>query len=228
MNRVVNVMRMQLTNRWIFIGIPLIILAGSFILTLIIWSFIPPEAPKYSGGAQAIMWYFFALGIQSLTLTFPFSQGLSITRRTFLVGTLALFTGIALITSLLFWVLGLIEQATNGWGVNGRFFAIEWIADGPWYQPVAFYLALMMALFLVGFWAATIYKRWQTTGLLIAGISVALLLVGILYVIGTRQAWAEVGAFLASQSQLNVAGWLAVLALALADGSFLTLRRAVP
>lgn len=228
MNRVVNVMRMQLTNRWIFIGIPLIILAGSFILTLIIWSFIPPEAPKYSGGAQAIMWYFFALGIQSLTLTFPFSQGLSITRRTFLVGTLALFTGIALITSLLFWVLGLIEQATNGWGVNGRFFAIEWIADGPWYQPVAFYLALMMALFLVGFWAATIYKRWQTTGLLIAGISVALLLVGILYVIGTRQAWAEVGAFLASQSQLNVAGWLAVLALALAGGSFLTLRRAVP
>ncbi|NJC22784.1 hypothetical protein BJ994_001860 [Arthrobacter pigmenti] len=228
MNRVIKVMRMQLTNRWIFIGIPIIILAGSFLLSLVIWSFIPYEGAKYSGGSQAVMWYFFALGIQALTLTFPFSQGLSITRRTFFVGTFALFSLIALTTAVVFWTLGLVEQATGGWGMNGRFFAIEWIADGPWYQPIAFYFATMMALFLVGFWSATIYKRWQATGMLVAGIGVALLLVAGMYIVGSRNAWAEVGQFLASQTQLNVAGWLAVLALALAGGSFLTLRRAVP
>lgn len=227
MNRVTNVMRMQLTNRWIFIGIPLIIVAASFLLTLVIWSFVP-EQGRYSGGAQAVMWYFFALGIQSLTLTFPFSQGLSITRRTFFLGTIGLFSIIALITSLSYYLLGLVEQATGGWGVNGRFFAMEWIAGGPWFHPIAFYFAVMMALFLVGFWSATIYKRWQTTGLLVAGISVALVLVGTLYLIGSRQAWGEVGAFLGSQSQLDVAGYLAVLGLALAGGSFLTLRRAEP
>lgn len=228
MNRVINVMRMQLINRWIFIGIPLIILAASFLLTLLIWSFIPSGGVRFSGGSQAVMWYFFALGIQSLTLTFPFSQGLSITRRTFFVGTLALFSIIALITAVTYWILGVLEQATGGWGVNGRFFALDWIADGPWYQPIAFYFAVMMALFLIGFWAATIYKRWRAAGLLTAGIGVALALVGTLYIIGSRSAWAEVGAFLSSQTQLNVAGWLAVLALALAGASFLTLRRAEP
>ncbi|GAB3546025.1 hypothetical protein GCM10027404_05590 [Arthrobacter tumbae] len=228
MNRVINVMRMQLINRWIFIGIPLIILAASFLVTLIIWSFLPDGGGRLSGGSQAVMWYFFALGIQSLTLTFPFSQGLSITRRTFFLGTLALFSVIALITSVTYYLLGIVEQATGGWGVDGRFFALDWIANGPWYHPIVFYFAVMMALFLVGFWAATIYKRWQTSGLLVAGISVALLLVGTLYLIGSRNAWGEVGAFLGSQSQLNVAGWLAVLALALAGGSFLTLRRAEP
>lgn len=229
MNRVVNVMRMQLTNRWIFIGIPLIILAASFLLTLIIWSFIPNDGGvRISGGSQAVMWYFFALGIQSLTLTFPFSQGLSITRRTFFLGTLSLFSLIALITAVTYWLLGLVEQGTGGWGVGGSFFALDWIADGPWYQPVAFYFAVMMALFLIGFWSATIYKRWQATGLLIAGISVALALVGTLYLIGSRNAWPEVGAFLGSQTQLTVAGWLAILALVLAGGSFLTLRRAEP
>ncbi|GAB3532396.1 hypothetical protein GCM10027403_04570 [Arthrobacter tecti] len=228
MNRVIKVMRMQLTNRWIFIGIPIIILVGSFGLSVAIWSFIPYEGAKYSGGSQAVMWYFFALGMQSLTLTFPFSQGLSITRRTFFIGTMILFAGIALATALLYWLMGLIEQATGGWWVNGRFFAIEWIADGPWYQPIAFYFATMMALFLIGFWSATIYKRWQATGLVVAGISVALLLVAGMYIVGTRNAWPEVGQFLASQTQLNVAGWLTVLVLALAGGSFLTLRRAVP
>lgn len=229
MNRVINVMRMQLVNRWIFIGIPLIIMAASFLLTLIIWAILPSDgSTRFSGGSQAVMWYFFALGIQSLTLTFPFSQGLSITRRTFFIGTLSLFSVIALITSVTYWVLGLVEQATGGWGVDGRFFALGWIADGPWYQPIAFYFAVMMTLFLIGFWAATIYKRWQATGLLTAGIAVALVIVGMLYLIGSRSAWAEVGAFLASQSQLNVAGWLALLGLALAGGSFLTLRRAEP
>lgn len=228
MNRVLKVMRMQLMNRWIFIGIPLIILAGSFALTLIIWGMFPAEGNRYSGGSQAVMWYFFALGIQSLTLTFPFAQGLSVTRRTFFVGTVALFALIALIASVLYWALGLVEQATGGWWMNGRFFAIEWIADGPAYQPIAFYFATMMVLFLVGFWGATVYKRWQTTGLLVAGIAVALLLVGSMYLIGLQGAWEQVGQFLASQTQLNVAGWLAVLGLALAGGSFLTLRRAVP
>lgn len=127
-----------------------------------------------------------------------------------------------------YWLLGLVEQGTGGWGVGGSFFALDWIADGPWYQPIAFYFAVMMALFLIGFWSATIYKRWQATGLLVAGISVALALVGTLYLIGSRNAWPEVGAFLGSQTQLTVAGWLAVLALVLAGGSFLTLRRAEP
>ena len=44
--------------------------------------------PKYGGGAQAPLWYFDVVGIQALTLTFPFSQAMSVTRREFFLGTL--------------------------------------------------------------------------------------------------------------------------------------------
>lgn len=228
MSRVVNVMRMQLSNRWTFIGIPAVILLGSFGLSWVIWSFIPYEGAKYSGGSQAIMWYFLALGIQSLTLTFPFSQGLSISRKSFFLGTVGLFSIIAAVTTALYYVLGLIEIATDGWGLNGRFFAIEWIAEGSGLPMMVFYFTAMMVLFLIGFWAATIYKRWQTTGLLITGIGTAVLLVGLVYYITRQELWGQVGQFLSSQTQLSVAGWFAVVGLALAGGSYLTLRRAVP
>ena len=228
MSRVVKVMRMQLTNRWTFIGIPAVILAASFGLSWVIWSFVPYEGTKYSGGSQAIMWYFLALGVQALTMTFPFSQGLSISRKAFFLGTVGLFSIIAVVTTAIYYVLGLIEIATDGWGVNGRFFALEWIAEGAGLPVMAFYFTVMMVLFLLGFWAATIYKRWQTTGLLIAGIGTGLLLVGVLYYLTRQDLWGQVGHFLGSQSQLSVAGWLAVVGLALAGGSYLTLRRAVP
>lgn len=228
MNRIVNVMRMQLINRWTFIGIPAVILVASFALSWVIWSLVPYEGAKYSGGSQAIMWYFLALGIQSLTMTFPFSQGLSISRKAFFLGTLGLFAIIAVVTTALYYVLGLIEVATDGWGLNGRFFALEWIAEGSGLPMMVFYFTAMMVLFLIGFWAATIYKRWQTTGLLITGIGTALILVGLVFYITRAELWGQVGQFLGSQSQLSVAGWLAVVGVALAGGSYLTLRRAVP
>ncbi|MHA7293743.1 hypothetical protein [Arthrobacter sp. HLT1-21] len=77
-------------------------------------------------------------------------------------------------------------------------------------------------------WAATIYKRWQATGLLITGIGTGLLLVVLLYYFTRQVLWGQVGQFLGGQSQLSVAGWLAVVGLALAGGSYLTLRRAEP
>lgn len=228
MKRVVNVMRMQLMNKWTFIGIPLVIVVGAFALSWVIWSLIPYQDAKYSGGSQAVMWYFFVLGIQALTLTFPFSQGLSISRKAFFGGTVGLFSIIALITAVSYYLLGLVERATGGWGMNGRFFALEWIADDGGLPMILFYFTAMMVLFLVGFWGATIYKRWQTTGLLIACIGAALLVVGAMYYVGSQSLWVQVGDFLGSQSQLDVSGWFAVVAVALAGGSYLTLRRAIP
>lgn len=78
MNRIIQVARMQLINKWTFIGIPLLILGASFMFTMAIFWLVRQAGGQsevtYSGGAQAPMWYFLALGIQSLTMTFPFSQ----------------------------------------------------------------------------------------------------------------------------------------------------------
>ena len=56
MNRTFNVMRMQLVNRQTYVWMPLIILGGSFVLSLMIYALIPTDAPKYGGAAQAPLW----------------------------------------------------------------------------------------------------------------------------------------------------------------------------
>ena len=85
------------------------ILVSSFVLTLAIWAMIPDSVgAKYSGAGQAVMWYFFGLGIQSLTLSFPFSQGLSISRRNFFLGTVGLFAVVAAVIAALYVVLGVM------------------------------------------------------------------------------------------------------------------------
>lgn len=230
MNRAVGVVRMQLINKWTFLGIPGVILGSSFALTLAIWAMIPASATgaKYSGAGQAVMWYFFALGIQSMSLTFPFSQGLSVSRRNFFIGTVGLFAVVAAVVAGLYVVLGHVETATRGWGLDGQMFALHWVAERPWFIQLFFYFVLMMFLFLTGFWGATLYKRWQATGLLAAGIALALLLVGAAAVITWRGWWGSFGAWIITLTP----GSIGLLALALAAllglGSYLTLRRATP
>ena len=103
MNRAVSVARMQLINKWTFLGIPALIIAASFSLTYAIWLIIPDDVEtRYSGASQAVVWYFLALGIQSLSYTFPFSQAMSVSRRTFYIGTTGLFAVVALAVSLLY------------------------------------------------------------------------------------------------------------------------------
>ncbi|GLB66782.1 hypothetical protein [Arthrobacter mangrovi] len=229
MNRVVNVARMQLINKWTYLGIPAIILASAFLITYAIWALVPSGGgAMYSGAAQSVMWYFLALGIMSMTQTFPFSQAMSVSRRTFYIGTLGLFAVVALAISVLYYVLGLIEKATGGWGVNGQLYALGWLADQPALVQIYFYFIAMVALFMIGFWFATIYKRWQATGMLVVWIAVAVVLLGLVALATWQGLWPEVGAWFVAQTPLSVSGWATVFCAALACGSYLTLRRATP
>lgn len=230
MNRALGVARMQMINKWTFLGIPGVILAASFGLTLAIWAMIPASAigPKYSGASQAVLWYFFALGIQSLTLTFPFSQGLSVSRRNFFIGTVGLFAVIAAAVAGLYVLLGRVEQVTGGWGMNGQMFALTWVADRPWWTQLLFYYAAMMLLFLAGFWGATLYKRWQATGLLVVSVGLGVVLVAAVGLVSWQGWWPNVGSWLATLTPSTVGLWALLLSAALGVGSFLTLRRATP
>lgn len=228
MSRIIKVARMQLINKWTFVGIPLIILAGSFLFTLAIWYLVRrggAEGILYGGGAQAPMWYFLALGIQALTLTFPFAMAMSVSRRSFYLGTVALFAGCALILSVFYYLMGLLEVATGGWGVDGRFFALQWIAGNNWLIQILFYFMLMLVLFMIGFFAATLYMRWRTTGVLVFSIGLGLLLLGAVALITLSDSWLEVGRWLAAWTAAGVTGLGACLAVLLAGSSYLTLRK---
>lgn len=229
MNRVVNIARMQLINKWTFLGIPAIIIVGSFLVTLAIWAMIPASGETfYSGSAQAVMWYFLALGIQSLSLTFPFSQAMSVSRRTFYIATVGLFATVALTISVLYYLLGLVEVATNGWGFNGQLYALDWVANEHAVVQILFYFIAMVALFMIGFWFATIYKRWQATGMLVTWIAIAVVLIGLLGLTSWQGWWPVVGQWFVAQTPLTVSGWTALFCAVLAGGSYLTLRRATP
>lgn len=229
MNRALGVAKMQLINKWTFLGIPAVIIAGSFLLSLAIFALIPNTVEtKYSGAGQAVMWYFFGLGIQSLTLSFPFSQGLSVSRRSYFLGTVGLFTVLAAAIAALYVILGWVEQATNGWGLQGRMFALEWVADRHWFIQWFFYYILMMFLFLLGLWAATVYKRWQATGLLILCLSLAVVLIGAAALITLQGWWPAVGAWMMRLTPLSLGALALVFVVMLGSAGYATLRRATP
>ncbi|MEU1971793.1 hypothetical protein ABZ477_09055 [Microbacterium sp. NPDC019599] len=228
MNRTVNVVRMQLVNRQTFVWMPLIILGGSFALSLLVYAMIPTDAPKYGGGAQAPLWYLLAVGIQALSLTFPFSQAMSITRREFYLGTLLTAAGAALTLTALFIVGGYIELATNGWGMNGWFFYFPWIWEAGPLGAAFFYSVMAMLLFIVGFWSATIYRRFGGTILTIVLVGIGLLFVGLLWLVGQLDAWEQVGRWITTAGAVGLTAWAAVAAVVLAGIAYLTLRRAVP
>jgi len=229
MNRVVNVARMQLINKWTYLGIPAIIMASAFLITYAIWAIVPSGGEIiYSGAAQSVMWYFLALGIMSMTLTFPFSQAMSVSRRTFYLGTVGLFAVVALAISVLYYILGLIEKATHGWGLNGQLYALGWLAGEPALVQIYFYFIAMVALFMIGFWFATVYKRWRATGMLVVWAAVAVVLLGLVALTTWQGWWPEVGAWFVAQTPLNVSAWASLFCAVLACGSYLTLRRATP
>jgi hypothetical protein len=231
MNRTVNVVRLQLINRQTYIWVPLMVLGGALLITLAIYGILTNagiDSPKYGGGAQAPLWYFGVVGVQALTLTFPFSQAMSVTRREFYLGTLlaAALTGLSL--SIVFVVGGMIESATDGWGLNGYFFYLPWIWEAGPLGAGVFFFTVTMLFFVAGFWAATIYKRFGSVALTTVLVGLAALLVLALFLVGQMNAWLSVFEWFATQGALGLALWGLLVGAVLAGISYLTLRRAVP
>ena len=231
MNRSLNVIRMQLVNRQTYIWVPLMVLGGSLLITLAIYALIHNAGvtgAMYGGGAQAPLWYFGVVGVQALTLTFPFSQAMSVTRWEFYLGTLATAVLSAVILAVIFVVGGYIELATGGWGMNGYFFQLPFVWEaGPWAAGLT-YFTIAMLFFVVCFWGATIYKRWGTLTVTVVLTGVAALLVVIAFLLSITESWPTVweGAMRMGSLGLTLLG-IALVAI-LAASSYLTLRRATP
>ncbi|MCW5950839.1 MAG: hypothetical protein KIT69_01040 [Propionibacteriaceae bacterium] len=230
MNRVLKVARMQLINKQTFVWVPLMIIGAAFVISWLIFAILrlPTGANGFNGAAQAPLWYFAVIGVQSLTLTFPFSQALSVTRRTFFLGTTLVAIASGAIVATLYVVLAPLERATSGWGVSSNMFNVVWVTDGPWHHAWVFFLALTMVFFQAGFWAATIYKRWNATVLTTVLIGIGLVLVGLLALVSWQNWWSHIGRWFLVQTPLSLGGWMLAFAAVLATSAYLALRRAVP
>ncbi|MEB7505670.1 hypothetical protein [Arthrobacter koreensis] len=230
MNRALAVARMQMVNKWVYLGVPGIVLGASTLLALAILALIPNNdgATRLAFSGQALMWYFLAVGVQSMMLTFPFSQAMSVSRRSFYLGTLGLYSALSLGVGVVYWLLGLVEQATDGWGVDGHIFALPWIAEAAWYAQILLYSALTILLFMFGFWFATVYQRWRMLGLVSALTGFGLVILAAVAAATWTESWPDVWAWLLRLTPLSLAGWLLLGGAVLAAGSYGTLRRATP
>ncbi len=225
MNRIVNVMKMQLVNRQTFIGMPLIILSGSFLLSMFIFFLVPTDELKSAGAAAAApLWYFMVVGVQSVTLTFPFSQAMSITRRDFHLGTLLTAAMTAAILAAIYFVISLIEAATGGWGLNG-YFTLPGLSGNELVIAVLTYFVVAMLMFLSGYWSTAIFKRWGAVVLTIILTGIAILLTLALILSIRAGTWDAIVNWTVSQGLLGMTLWGLLLAAVLAAGSYLMVRR---
>ncbi|MDQ0727359.1 hypothetical protein [Microbacterium sp. W4I20] len=228
MRRTVNVIRLQLINKGTFVWYPLIILAAAVVISVLIYAMIPVDTPKYGGGGQAPLWYFFAIGMSAMTLTFPFSQAMSITRREFFVGTLLTAIIGSALMGVLFLIGGGIEMATNGYGVNGYVFYLPWLWDAGPFGAFVVYFALALFFFVVGFTGATIYKSWGQLVLIIVSVGLTLVLIGLLFLVVRLDLWMQIGATVNDLGALGLALYLLLITAVLTGVSFLAFRRTIP
>jgi hypothetical protein len=228
MSRILDVVRMHLLVRLTFVTLPLIILGGAFALTLVVFALIPSDGVKIAGAGQAPLWYFLSVGVMAQTRTFPFSQAMSTTRREFFLGTM--LTGLLASGALaaLFVVLGLIEKATNGWGMNGRLYFIDDFGGGNVVVAFLAYLVIAMLAFTTGLTFATIYKRFNVLGLwaAIAGVVVVLLLA--IVAITKTGSWPAVAELVTNAGPLGLAAVGAVVIAAVGFADYRVLRRTQP
>lgn len=226
--RITNVVRLQFLNLWTFVWTPLCVLGGSWLISLLINAIINSanvSEDKVSYGAQAPLWYFLVVGVMAMAYTFPFSQAMTITRREFFLGTLGAAAISSVGMSLIFVAFGLIEQATDGYGINAYFGYLEplWVS-GPLAAGFEFFVFSML-VFIFGFWTATVYRFGGAKVLTALLFALGFALVGLGALITWQEWWPSVGRWFVDTGALGLAFWgLGAAAVFLAI-SYATLRR---
>ena len=163
MNRVLAASRLNLAHPLVTLGMPWLIVSLSFAVNLAVWHLTPAGAEDggFTGGVLALYITAMIVYLQSVTQLLPFAMGLSLSRRTFYLGTALLAVVHSLTYFIAIAVLTSIEDATGGWGADMAFWA-----PGPLHvDNVALQVlvsgAPMLAFLFAGIGIGVISKRWD-------------------------------------------------------------------
>ncbi len=237
--RVWNVTRLHLVDRRTYIGIPWLIVAGAFIITVFVAQIIgfttgglgTPEAiegQRFSWAVLSPQWYLVVVGVQAISFGFPLALGFGVTRRDFYLGTALMFVLIAAGNAIAFTILTQVEQLTNGWWLHSYMFNALWFGLNGWPVDLLSFFVLQLLVFFVGASIATVYMRWRMPGMVIFWAALALVIVGSIMLVTFTSSWPAVANWLAAQGIAGLFAWLLVPAFLAAGGGFLALRRATP
>ncbi|MCX7521129.1 ABC transporter permease [Microbacterium sp. STN6] len=235
--RIWRVVKLQFTNSWNILVLPVLILGAIFVLNYAIWviafrssdmSENALDGTQYSGSTIFIFAYMLVVAIQAINLTFPFALGYGATRRDYYLGTSLTWLILSAILTLGIAICGQLETWTNGWGLRATFFNAVYFGDDSFAARMFTVFAAFLFFFFVGTASAAVYVRWRANGLIVAGLVLAVLLVGAVALISFTDSWKGVGEWFAVTGGTGVVAWsLVVTAIAAVTGFFI-LRRATP
>jgi hypothetical protein len=231
MTRVLKAARLHLIRPTVMLGIPVLVVAISFAINVATWHLTPAgeDDGGFSGGVAALYITVMVVYVQAVTQLLPFSMGVSISRRTFFLGTALMAAVQSLGYGIALSALVSIENATDGWGRNLDYWAPGIFEVGNPVLQVFASAAPMLAFAFLGVGIGVVYQRWGqagTWGLIVGSV---VLFGGLALLLTWLDAWGDVGDWFADQSMttLTVGLPLAVAAVA-AIASFPGVRRVVP
>lgn len=219
-NRVYRVVKMNLTNPWPALIIPILILSILVLAAVVLGGI-------FGGGLDGEVYFspeFFFMTVllvvanQAINHHYPLALSYGLTRRDFYLGSVVTFILLALLYSVISLLLGLIP---------GPRALIEFGQPG-WPQFVLTFWALLISQ-LLGAAITTIYLRWKRVGMVTFFILLGVAIVAAPILLSRYDLWdplqRALGADLGDlNSNLIGLGW----ALALALAGYLIIRRAVP
>ena len=231
MNRVLQAARLHyihalptLAMQWLIVGL-------AFAINLAIWHLTPAgaEGGGFTGGILALYITMMVGYVQAVTLLLPLAMGMSLSRRSFYLGTALVALVEALVYGTVLSVLTAVEDATNGWGAGLGFWAPGIMdVDNAALQVLASGTPVLAFAFL-GMGMGVVSKRWGPSGIWILSLGSLVLFGGLAILITWRDEWRAIGTWLADQSVTTLAiGLPAALAVAVAAASFAGIRRVVP
>lgn len=235
--RIATTVRIHIANPWTTIITPWLILFGVFALNYAIWRIVliaaggdplPDDAFKNNGGVSWVLFYMVVVAVQAMNQTFNFVVGLGATRRDYFLGTAVLFVLLSLMYGVGIAALSEVERLTNGWGVNGAFFAPGPFGSMPLWEFATFYALAMAFAMFVGSAVGAMFVRWGANGIITFFAAFALLIIGALFVIAKTNAWAQVGHFFTNHSMLELALFSLPLTVISGLAGYAIMRRATP
>lgn len=236
--RLLAVMKLHVANPWTTLITPWIIFAAIFAATVAIWwaviaaaggkDQIEADAFSGNGGGSWVFFFVTVAAIQTMSLTFPFALGMGITRRDYYLGTALYFTGLSLFYALGMALLAGVERATDGWGVDGRFFAPLPVDGTPGWQLFPLYTAILLAFFVFGAVAGAAWVRWKVLGVYLFVSVVVVVIVAAIWGITALDAWTEVGDYVTGHTALTHGMISLPFTVAGAALGYLVIRRAAP
>jgi len=235
-SRIGSVVRLHFTNPMTLVVTPFIVLGSIFVLNLAIWIIVAISSPRdtdfaqgfsYSGASAWIFFYLAVVAIQAMNNTFRLALGYGSTRRDFYLGSSLVFVALSVAFTAAITILGLLEEATHGWGLGGRMFTPIYFGT-TWGERITVILCLFLFFTFTGSAFGAVFVRWGRNGLLVFGGILLAIMVLIGLAIALLQAGAAFGTWLGANAPLGLALWSLIPSAVFGVAGFFILRGATP